>query len=416
MRTVFGAVGKFTVAQITTICYYFSVNNNYLFRRDMYFKRKLRLNEIKSSAFLFGPRLTGKTTLLSEVECDAFFNLLDPELELEYKAHPRLFWEQIKALAPKSLIFIDEIQKIPSLLNYVQMGMEQLKHRFILSGSSARKLKRGGANLLGGRSLSLKLHPLTFEEIRKDFSIELVLRFGTIPKIYSLVLEKQTSLAKEHLKSYVTTYIKEEIQAEALTRNIGAFQRFLSIAAQSNAQIIEFSNISRDCSVAASTVKEYFQILEDTLIGFFLWPYHRNERKKARAKFYFFDTGVVRAIQNRIQDPPTLFERGFLFESWFIAELMRIRDYYGKEHQFSFWRKRDHEIDIIISNSRRIVLAIECKSGKNFTSKASIKAFQSEFPKVPLMIASLVDVRPRKIDQLEILPFQTVIKKYLELK
>ena len=127
-------------------------------------------------------------------------------------------------------------------------------------------------------------------------------------------------MALKYLKSYITTYIKEEIQAEALTRNVGAFHRFLAIAAQSNGQVIEFANISRECSVPASTVKEYYQILEDTLIGFFLWPHDRNERKKARPKFYFFDCGVVRTIQNRLQDPPTPQEKGFLFE-------MRMRIY-----------------------------------------------------------------------------------------
>ncbi len=237
--------------------------------KKMLFDRTLILNNLKSSAFVLGPRMTGKTTLLNKLCPKASFNLLDPELELEYRTKPGMFWENISILPQNSLVVVDEIQKIPSILNYVQMGIDRFNHRFILSGSSARKLKRGGANLLGGRCLDLRLHPLTFEEIDQHFSIENALTYGTLPKIYSLLVDQEKQLAIGHLKSYVTTYIKEEIQAEALTRNLGGFQRFLSIAVQSNGQIIEFANISRECSVPSSTVKEYYQILEDTLIGFF---------------------------------------------------------------------------------------------------------------------------------------------------
>jgi predicted AAA+ superfamily ATPase len=279
----------------------------------MLFERSIKLENSETSVFLFGPRMTGKTTILKKLPAEAFFDLLDPVLELEYKANPGIFWEQITALPENSTIIVDEIQKVPILLNYIQMGIDRHRHIFIISGSSARKLKRGGANLLGGRALDLKLHPLTFDELGDYFSIDMTLEFGTIPKIYDLIIGKKFDLVKSHLKSYFTTYIKEEIQAEALTRNIGAFQRFINIAAQSNGQVMEFANISRECSVPASTVKEYYQILEDTLLGFFLWPYDKSERKKARPRFYFFDPGVVRAIQNRLNDPPLPMELGFLF-------------------------------------------------------------------------------------------------------
>ncbi len=380
----------------------------------MIFPRILNLSNLKTSAFVFGPRMTGKTTLLKLIKAVDYFDLLDPELELKYKAAPRNFWEQISALPKNSLIIIDEIQKVPILLNYIQMGIDQLQQNFILSGSSARKLKRGGANLLGGRALNLKLHPLTFEELKNYFSINYALRYGTLPKIYSLLQEKNIELAKNHLKSYISTYLKEEIQAEALTRNLGAFQRFLNITAQSNAQIIEFLNISRECSVPASTVKEYYQILEDTLIGFFLWPFDRNERKKARPKFYFFDCGVVRAIQNRLNDPPAQIELGYLFETWLINELIRIRDYYGKEHEFSFWRYRDLKIDIVISNGYGPILAIECKTGKSKIRFQAVKGFKKSFSKTPLIIASLTDDRPRKIGEIDVLPWKMVLKLYQE--
>ena len=381
----------------------------------MHFKRLLNLGETGSSAFLFGPRMTGKTTLLRELDDSVFFDLLDPETELRYRAQPRLFFEELEALPNATLVIIDEIQKIPELLNYAQMGIDRLNHTMLLSGSSARKLKRGGANLLGGRALDLKLHPLTCREIGSYFTMSNALHYGTLPKIASLILDENEHLATQHLKSYVTTYIKEEIQAEALTRNIGSFQRFLSIAAQSNSQVIEFSNISRECSVPASTVKEYYQILEDTHLGFFLWPCDRNERKKARPKFYFFDCGVTRALQNRLIDPPSGREKGFLFETWFTGELRRLNDYLGKGCELSFWRYRNHEIDILITRGSGPVMAIECKSGATDVNPATINSFQGAFPGVPLIIASLQDPRPRLIHGTEVLPWETAIGRFVNL-
>ncbi|MCB1215174.1 MAG: ATP-binding protein, partial [Deltaproteobacteria bacterium] len=205
--------------------------------------------------------MTGKSTLLRKLSYTLYLDLLDLQLELLYRENPKVFWEEMAALRPGSKIIIDEIQKIPDLLNYVQMAMDQLGHQFILSGSSARKLKRGGANLLGGRALDLKLHPLSFEEIGKVLDLESVLSYGSLPKIYSLVVKKDWEMVKAYLRTYVSTYLKEEIQMEALTRNLGAFQRFFSVAAQSNGQVIEFANISRECSVPMTTVKEYFSIL-----------------------------------------------------------------------------------------------------------------------------------------------------------
>ena len=174
----------------------------------MHIDRTLTFSKLKTSAFLFGPRMTGKTTLLNRITSDEYVNLLDPGLELLYRSKPGTFWEHISALPKGSLIIVDEIQKVPALLNYVQMGIDQLDHRFILSGSSARKLRRGGANLLGGRALDLKLHPLNYYEVEKLFNLEQALQYGTLPKIFTLLLEEDRELAQAHLKSYITTYIK----------------------------------------------------------------------------------------------------------------------------------------------------------------------------------------------------------------
>jgi len=354
--------------------------------------------------------------LLRGLKFSLFIDLLDPEKELALRQSPREFWEYLLALAPQSLVIVDEIQRVPALLNYVQKGIEERGLRFFLSGSSVRKLKRGGANLLGGRAADLRLHPLTVTEIASNFNLEEVLQYGTLPKIVQLVLQQEYDDARRLLRAYYTTYIKEEIQAEALTRNLEAFQRFLKVAAQGNAQVTEFANISRECSVPMSTVKEYYSILEDTLIGEFLWPWDRSERKKARPKFYFFDCGVIRAIQNQLQDPPTPEEKGTLFEMWFIRELMRYRDYGERPHEFSFWREGNHEMDLLISGHNGPLLAFEIKSGKTFLREASLKEFQKRFPKVPVLIASATDTIARHLESgVEILPWPQALKRYQAL-
>ncbi len=383
----------------------------------MDFNRLLNLEQYTSSVFLFGPRMTGKTFLLRRLTTSLYVDLLDPQVELELKASPKLFWEKVAVLPEGASVIVDEIQRIPPLLDYVQKAIEEKKLRFILSGSSARKLRRGGANLLGGRALDLRLHPLTASETGDAFRVERALQFGTLPRISQLLLEDRPEEARQALRSYYTTYIKEEIQAEALTRNVGAFQRFLQVAAQAHAQVIEFSNIARDCSVPMSTVKEYYSILEDTLLGDFVWPWDRSERKKARPKFFFFDNGVVRAIQNRLVDPPTAHEQGFLFEAWMVRELVRYRDAFMKPHEFAFWRDGGHEIDLLIMQGTKPLWAIECKAGQEGVSSGTLAAFRRRFPDLPLVVASLRDPSPRRLDSgIEILPWRDVLARYQALK
>lgn len=387
-----------------------------LFKTSVIFQRTIRLKDLKRSVFLFGPRMTGKSFLLRTLGADLYVDLLDPEIELQLKRSPRLFWEQVSVLRDGSLVVVDEIQRVPSLLDYAQKGIEEKRIVFILSGSSARKLKRGGANLLGGRAKDLKLHPLTWGELGQRFDIGQACHYGTLPKTVQYLLEGDLEEARSLLRSYVTTYIKEEIQAEALTRHVGAFHRFLNVAAQTNGQVMEFASVSRECSVPSSTVKEYYSILEDTLLGDFLWPWDRSERKKARPKFYFFDCGVVRAIQNRLNDPATPLEIGLLFETWFVRELRRLRDYTGKAHEFSFWREGPHEIDVLVTGGRGPLLAIECKSGSGEIAASTLAAFRARFPKTPVIVSSLKDLAPRRLDiGVDVLPWNQAIERYKTL-
>ena len=368
-----------------------NISNNILYNRE------LNLKNLSSSCFLFGPRMTGKTHLLNQLKSDVFYDLLDPQLEREFFTNPQIFWEEISNLKRGSKVVIDEIQKVPILLDYVQMGIDRKKIQFFLSGSSARKLRRGKANLLGGRALDLKLHPLTAKELGQDFNIHRILHFGSLPLISSLLVQKKNKQAVQQLKSYATTYIKEEIKAESLVRNLSSFYRFLDVSAQCNGQMIEFANISRECAVHKSTVKEHYSILEDTLIGRFIWPFNRSERKKARPKFYFFDCGVVRALQRRLESQPASSELGFLFETQLANELIRICDYAKCDYQISCWRKDRWEIDFLVHSGKKPIIAIECKSGRQIKNTNSITAFQKDFPKIPVIVCSLYDLRTRKI-------------------
>jgi predicted AAA+ superfamily ATPase len=380
----------------------------------MSYQRLLNLDKISGSLFLFGPRMTGKTFLLRRLHPALFVDLLDPEIELSFSRSPVIFWEKLQALHKNDMVIVDEVHRVPALLDYVQKGIEEIGLRFILSGSSARKLKRGSANLLGGRALDLRLYPLTNIEVGKKFDIGMALSYGTLPRVVTTFLEGKVNDVRRQLKAYCTIYIKEEVQAEALTRNVSAFQRFLSVAAQMNAETIEFASVARDSSVPMSTVKEYFSILEDTLLGDFLWPWDRSERKKARPKFYFFDCGVIRALQNRLVDPPTQQEKGFLFETFFYNELKRMRDYHEKPYELSFWREGKNEIDILVTGPRGPVMAFECKTSTDTISDVTRIAFRKRFPKPPLFVVSLKDAHPRKLDNgVVVLPWRQALDVFL---
>lgn len=315
------------------------------------------------SFFLLGMRGVGKSTWAKRHFGKAkTINLLDESLYQLYLSRPQAFAEDIRALTKGDWVIIDEIQRIPSLLNEVHRAIEEKRLRFTLLGSSARKLRRAGVNLLGGRALQKFLHPLLPDELGPDFSIEKVLRFGSIPLIW--VSEDPA----EQLKSYIQLYIKEEIQAEALVRNLPGFVRFLPVAALFHAQVINTEGIARDCGVARSTVEGYLQILEDTLLSFQLPAYEPKLRVKQRVhpKLYWNDPGLVRATKNQLGSV-AIEEKGGLFEG-FIAHLLKAYRELGRldyDH-VSYWSagKGSVEVDFLLSRGKELI-AIEAKSSVN---------------------------------------------------
>ena len=328
-----------------------------------------------NSFFLFGPRQVGKSTLIHsqyDSKSTITYDLLKTDEYMRLSAHPEYFRNEV--LSRKSQvthIIIDEVQRIPDLLNEVHhiLETETTPPCFILSGSSARKLKRAHANLLAGRAWTFKLFPLTYSEIvsEKIMDLNKVLSIGTLPQVYL-----QDNLNSSHyiLRSYVDTYIKEEIESEALIRNSGTFLRFLFQAGHESGNILNYSSIAREVGTTSITVKEYFQILEDTLLGMFLFPYHKSVRKRLskHPKFYLFDTGVQRAITRKLNVPvePHTYEYGNLFEHWIINETMRISHYFNKDFLFYYLRTEGGaEIDLIIETPRGKIVAVEIKSTKN---------------------------------------------------
>ncbi len=320
------------------------------------------------SFFLFGPRATGKSTWLKKhLPHSLHFDLLRNDMYFTLSGDPKAFCERVLAVNPKKTwIIVDEIQRIPVLLNDVHSLMENEGYQFALSGSSARKLKRGQANLLAGRALVKHFFPLIFAEYQNTISLEDILQFGTLPNV---VNDSDTRI--EQLEAYVGTYLREEIKEEALTRNVQSFNRFLEIAGLMNGQVTNLANISRDAAVPRATVSTYFEILIDTLLGSWLpaWKPRAKVKEISHPKFYFFDCGVVRAIQKLLRDKMSNEEKGYLFETFIINELRAYLSYQNVGGDLFYWRTQDGiEIDCIWQRGKQIV-ALEIKSTPQWKSE-----------------------------------------------
>lgn len=318
--------------------------------------------------FLFGARGTGRSTLLRALflkEKKLWIDLLTEEDEDVFGRHPEELSHHLK-LNHYDYVIIDEIQKFPKLLDIIHHEIENNPRvpYFVLTGSSARKLKRNSANLLGGRALNFSLFPLSYFELKEDFELEQALAYGTLPLIWS---KQNPQKRQDYLRSYVKNYLQEEILREQVTRQIEPFKNFLEVAAQMNGEIINFSRISLDVGVSDQTVKSFFQILEDTLVGFLLPSFHRSIRKRQReaSKFYFFDCGVVRALSRSLKVPLVrgTSEYGKAFEHFIVLEIFRMCEYLKNDYRLSYLRtKDDAEIDLVIERPGLPDLLLEIKS------------------------------------------------------
>lgn len=373
------------------------------------FKRTLNSEIPKESFLLFGPRQVGKSTILQEIPAILRVDLLDIEEQLAYSKTPNLLRSRVETLPEEGTIIIDEIQRVPPLLDVVHSLMESRpKLRFIMSGSSARKLRHGASNLLGGRALYRTLHPLTVSEMGETFDLENVLTFGSLPKIWTSVIEKNEPLALDLLRAYVTTYIKEEIKSEALVRNLSSFQNFLDVAVAQFSEQVNFNGISRDCQVAYTTVREFYSILEDTLIGYFVQPYVKSVRKRMshQPKFYFFDNGVTRALLGTLRDKPSPLEKGRLFEQWCIQEVSRINQYGQKDWKLYFWRTSSGaEVDLLIERGTKLLAAIEIKAKSSVVNAdlSGLKAFKDTKKDVPCFVVANVGMA-QKLGDVTVFP------------
>lgn len=374
-----------------------------------------------SSGLLFGARGVGKTRLCKEFLVSAAldkykkltYDLLHNETYERLLKHPHLFRLEVEnelARNNQVFVFVDEIQKVPPILDEVHSLYETYRGRvrFLLTGSSARKLKRSGANLLAGRALSLRLHPLTQEEHTP--SVDEIVRLGSLPGV---VIGNEAP--EQTLRSYVSTYLKEEVQQEALVRKIDSFARFLEVSAQYHAEVINATNIAEHAGVSSQTVAEYISILEDTLLAWRLpgWSASTSKQLRKTPKLYLFDNGVASALRGEvgIEVIESSSRFGKMFEAYVIQEFFRMNDYYHLDFKFSYWRtNNDIEVDLIISRGAgRPLAAIEIKSttAPELKHLSSLKRFSEDYPKVPLFCICRTP-KPFVLDKISIIPFNQI--------
>ncbi len=360
-----------------------------------------------SSFFLFGARGVGKSTFLKtwfEGRAPLWFDLLDPDLEQRFSLDPKQFQQEIisaKQGGPgPPWVVVDEIQKCPKLLNLVHLLIEEQGVRFALTGSSARRLKQKGVNLLAGRAFVEHLFPLTSDELGDGFDLDHALQWGTLPRLLQLPDAKDKA---QFLRSYCLTYLETEIKAEQWVRKLDPFRRFLQVAAQCNGKILNLSNIAKDVGADWTTVAGYFEILEDTLMGFLLEPYHPSVRKRQakRPKFYFFDGGVRRALAMEQSVPllPRTSAYGDAFESFLILEVHRRNMYLKRDFRLSYLRtKDDAEIDLILERpgTGPAIIEIKSKTVVDERDARTLNAFAQSMKGAEAFLLSQ-DPRPKQI-------------------
>jgi len=374
-----------------------------------------RIRTTKKSVLLLGARQVGKSTLMRSLAPDRIINLADEELHLAYAKDPGRIGRELRALKRPSVVLVDEVQRVPALLNTVQALIdENCGHKFLLTGSSARKLKRGGANLLPGRILFEHLDPLTYWELGDAFDLDRALTLGTLPGIF---LDEESGA--DVLDSYATVYLREEIQAEALTRDLGSYARFLDFAAAASGQWVNYSKLASDTEIPKETIRRFLQILEDTLLVFRIPPYEARStirRVSQRDRFVFFDMGVRNALLGLHRRAQSSTELGGLFEQWLILQAL----FYSRAHKLA-WRVSAYrtdggaEVDFVIEAGRKTV-AVECKLGKTVSAGqlSGLKAFLDIAPEGSRgMVVFQGSERQQLTDTIDAIPYREFLDNVL---
>ena len=355
-------------------------------------------SELEGSVFLFGARQTGKSVFLGMQFPDAvYIDLLDTMLRRRFRGKPELLYEMLQDKPDGSIVVIDEIPLVPELLNEVHRLIQQKGLRFVLCGSSARKLKRKGHDTLGGRALPCYFYPFVSAEIA-DLDLDKALLYGMLPPHY---LAKQP---ERLLDGYIDVYLREEIKEESLVRNLDAFERFMEVAATCDGDIVNYENIASDCQVSAKTVKEYFGILSDTLIGYTIPSYTKVVKRKVvqAPKFYYFDVGVYNHLLNRTSLSPGTSEYGHCFEHFLIQELIAYIGYTHNRKKLSYWHTYNgKEVDAVIGEAE---IGIEMKSTDEVQSKhmSNFKEYSEEFPNSRCIVVSR-DPITRRVGNVELI-------------
>ncbi|MBI5298683.1 MAG: ATP-binding protein [Deltaproteobacteria bacterium] len=359
------------------------------------------------SFFLFGPRGTGKTTLVKTgFPSGIYLDLLEAGLFNTLLANPA----RLENLIPKAFsdwIILDEIQRVPELLNEVHRLIEKYKYKFILTGSSARKLKKSGPNLLAGRALTCSFYPLTAKELGENFNLEHSLKFGSLPSVYV------ESDPKGYLESYVKTYLQEEIQQEGLTRNLGAFSRFLEAASFSQGSVLNISSVARECEIERKVVESYFTILEDLLIAYRIPIFSKKSKRRmiVHPKFYFFDVGIFRTLRpmGPLDTPEEA--QGAALETLLLQELVALNDYLKLGYKIYYWRTAEGaEVDFVLYGEKGIKAFEIKRTGKIHNSMLKgLKAFASDYPSAKCYFIYGGN-RKMWIDDIEIIPINEFLK------
>lgn len=360
------------------------------------------------SAFLWGARQTGKSTLLRErFPHVPYFDLLDFDTRFKFATRPSRLAEELASVRREPLqspVIIDEIQKVPALLDEVHRLIESLRLSFVLCGSSARKLKQAGTNLLGGRAWRFELFPLTSAEI-PDFDLLQAMNRGLLPAIYTARQYRRS------LTAYVRDYLSQEVFNEALTRNSEAFGRFFEALRFCHGEMLNYTAIARDCGVSAKTVRTYFEILCDTHVGYLVYPLHRQGGRQSISeapKFYLFDLGIASHICKRNLVDAHGSEFGKAFEQFLLLELISARSYQEKDHPIQFWRtKSGLEVDFVLAGGE---IAIEAKARVRSGDLRPMRAFIEEFtPKRAILVSAESD--SRIVEGIEIMPFTLFLEQ-----